>query len=144
MTKILFICHGNICRSPAAELIFCDLAKKRGVGDLFSVASAATSTEELGNPIYPPMRNELRRRGYDCAGKYAVQVTRADYDNYDLLVCMDARNVKNLLRLIGGDPDGKVRTLTEREIEDPWYTERYEKVCGEIAAGCENLLEALI
>lgn len=144
MIKILFICHGNICRSPAAEILFRDLAQKRGVGDRFTVASAATSTEELGNPVYPPMRAELSRRGYGCKGKYAVQVARSDYAKWDLFVCMDSRNVTNLLRLLGGDPDGKVRTLTAREIEDPWYTGRFAAVCDQIAAGCGALLEELL
>ena len=141
MTKILFICHGNICRSPMAEFIFRDLAEKSGVSDRFIVASAATSTEELGNPVYPPARSELARHGLSCKGKYAVQVTRADYRAYDRLICMDSYNVRNLLRLLGGDPEGKVEKLLEKDVEDPWYTGNYSKVYAEIEAGCKALLQ---
>ena len=144
MTKILFICHGNICRSPMAEFIFRDLAEKNGVSDQFIVASAATSTEEIGNPVYAPARNELARHGLGCKGKYAVQVTRADYLAYDRLICMDGYNVRNLLRLLGGDPAGKVEKLLEKDVEDPWYTGNFEKVYAQIEEGCKALLQAYL
>ena len=140
MVKLLFICHGNICRSPMAEFIFKDLAEKRGVAERFYVQSAATSTEELGNPVYPPARAVLARHGLSCKGKAAVQVSKRDYEAYDLLICMDSGNVRNLLRLLGGDPDGKVRKLNAQDVEDPWYTGNFEKVYSEIARGCEALL----
>ena len=106
---ILFICHGNICRSPMAEFIMKDMVEKAGLSDCFEIASAATSTEELGNSVYPPARRILAEHGIGCAGKTARQVTRREYDQWDLLICMDQRNVRNLMRIIGDDPEQKCR-----------------------------------
>ena len=117
MIKVFFICHGNICRSPMAEFIFKDMLTKQNLSSDFVVASAATSTEEIwngtGNPVYPPAREELAKHGISCAGKRAVQVTKADYQKYDYLLCMDTNNVRNLMRIIGKDPDDKVSLLLD-------------------------------
>ncbi len=153
MTKILFICHGNICRSPMAEFVFVHLARERGVGDLFSVASCATSTEEIirgvGNPVYPPAKRELARHGIGCDGKRAVQLKKSDYDAYDYLVCMDDNNVRNALRLLGGDPDHKLSKLMEHtsrggNVADPWYSGDFETAYRNIEEGCRALLEKLL
>ena len=153
MTKILFICHGNICRSPMAEFVFVHLARERGVGDRFSVASCATSTEEIirgvGNPVYPPAKRELARHGISCDGKRAVQLTKADYDRYDHLVCMDDNNVRNAMRILGGDPDGKVsklmdHTLRHGNVADPWYSGDFETCYRDIEEGCCALLKELM
>ena len=131
MIKILFICHGNICRSPMAEFIFKDMVSKQGLSDRFYIASAATSTEEIwngiGNPVYPPAREELAKHGIDCKGKRAVQLTKADYDKYDYILGMDHWNLKNMLRILKSDPEDKVKLLLDysddpRDIADPWYT----------------------
>ena len=148
MKKILFICHGNICRSPLAEFVFIDLAERAGVSDRFQAASAATSTEELGNPVYPPMRKVMAAHGLDPAGKRARQMTRADYDAYDLLIGMDDWNLRNIRRITGGDPDGKIFRLLDftdrpREVDDPWYTREFERCYDEIREGCEALLRHL-
>ena len=113
MTRILFVCHGNICRSPMAEFVMKDLVKKAGLESEFLIESAATSTEEIGNPVYPPARRKLAEHGIDCAGKTARQLTRADYDQYDLLIGMDRANLRNMRRICGGDPDGKIHLLME-------------------------------
>ena len=127
MTRILFICHGNICRSPMAEFYMKELVRREGAEQQFEIASAATSTEELGNPVYPPARRVLAAHGISCAGKTARQITRADYDRYDLLIGMDALNLRNMRRFFGGDPQGKISLLldyTDRpgDVADPWYT----------------------
>lgn len=152
MIRILFICYGNICRSPMAEYLLRDLADKQGVGHLLSIASAATSTEEIwngqGNPVYPPARQQLAKYGISCAGKRAVQVQKADYAKYDYLICMDNRNVRDLMRIIGSDPEKKVYQLLDftgssAEIEDPWFSGRFDAVFRSIKEGCEALLLAL-
>ena len=148
MYNILFICHGNICRSPLAEFVFIDLAERAGVSDRFQAASAATSTEELGNPVYPPMRKVMSAHGLDPSGKRARQMTRADYDAYDLLIGMDDWNIRNIRRITGGDPDGKIYRLLDftdrpREVDDPWYTREFERCYDEICEGCEALLRHL-
>ncbi len=149
MIKILFVCHGNICRSPMAEFVLKDLAAKAGVSGRFRIDSAATSAEELGNPVYPPARRKLREHGIDCAGKTARRMTRADYDAYDLLIGMDRANVRNMTRLCGGDPDGKIRMLMhycgqDREVADPWYTGDFEATWQDVSDGCRALLDALL
>ena len=145
----MFVCHGNICRSPMAEFIFKDLIKKRGVSDRFVVASCATSTEELGNPVYPPARAELARHGLDCSGKYAVQLKKSDYDNWDLFILMDDNNVRNMLRMIGTDPQNKMHKLldyTDRggNVADPWYYGNFDVTYADILEGCTALLDSLI
>ncbi len=156
MIKILFICHGNICRSPMAEFIFKHLLATHTppLTDQFYVASAATSTEEIwngvGNPVYPPARQELARHGISCEGKRAVQVTRADYDYYDYLICMDNNNLRNLSRIIGPDKDNKVSLLldyaerTGESIADPWYTGDFRTTYEDILQGSQGLLNFLL
>ena len=148
MHKILFVCHGNICRSPMAEFVMKDLVRKAGREAEFEIASAATSTEELGNPVYPPARRKLAEHGIGCAGKTARQLRRSDYDAYDLLIGMDDENLWNMRRLCGGDPEGKIRLLlddTDRPgpVADPWYTRDFEATWRDVEAGCRALLERL-
>lgn len=145
MTRVLFACHGNICRSPMAEFVMKDLVKKAGLESRFHIGSAATSTEEIGNPVYPPARRKLVEHGIDCAGKTARQLTRADYDRFDLLIGMDRANLRNMTRICGGDPDGKIRLLldfTERpgDVADPWYTGDFEATWRDVLEGCRGLL----
>ena len=148
MTRILFVCHGNICRSPMAEFVMKDLVKKAGLEDEFYIESAATSTEELGNPVHSGTRNMLAKHGISCNGKYARQMTRADYQEFDLLIAMDRWNLRNMERFTCGDPDGKVRLLmdyTDRpgEVADPWYTGDFRATWNDVLDGCVGLLEAL-
>ena len=148
MTSILFVCHGNICRSPMAEFIMKDLVKKAGLRDRYEIASAATSWEELGSPVYPPARRELALHGISYQGKTARQVTRKDYETYDALLCMDHSNVRNLLRIIGSDPQGKVHLLmdytdTPGEVSDPWYTGDFSRAYADIEKGCRGYLASL-
>lgn len=148
MAKILFVCHGNICRSPMAEFVMKELVKKAGLESLFQISSAATSTEEIGNPVYPPARRKLAEHGIGCSGKTARQITRADYDQYDLLIGMDSANLRNMRRICGGDPDGKIHVLMEYtdrpgDVADPWYTGDFESTWQDVLAGCSGLLELL-
>ena len=148
MIKILFICHGNICRSPMAEFVMKDIVAKAGRSAEFEIASAATSTEELGNPVYPPARAKLAEHGIGCAGKTARQLTRADYNKYDLLIGMDSANIRNMTRICGGDTDGKIRLLLDyigqhRDVADPWYTRNFEATWQDVLAGCTALLQQL-
>lgn len=148
MKKILFLCHGNICRSPMAEFIFQDLARQAGLERRFAVASAATSREEIGNDMYPPAKKCLRGHGVPFSPRAARQVTPQDYDDYDLLIIMDDLNRRNLERILPRDPAGKVRTLlsfTGRDavIPDPWYTDDFESAYRDIRRGCEALLASL-
>ncbi|MBD5162731.1 MAG: low molecular weight phosphotyrosine protein phosphatase [Oscillibacter sp.] len=149
MTKILFVCHGNICRSPMAEFIMKDMVKRAGLEDCFSIASAATSTEETGNPVYPAARRKLAEHGIACAGKTARRLTAEDYRRYDLLIGMDQANLRNMRRICGGDPAGKLRLLLEYagrpgdEVSDPWYTGDFEAAWLDIEAGCRGLLDRL-
>lgn len=145
MTKILFVCHGNICRSPMAEFVMRDLVQKAGLGEGFEIASAATSREELGNPVYPPARRKLAEHGIDCAGKTARQLTAADYGHYDKLIGMDGQNLRNMLRICGGDPEGKISRLldhTDRsgDVADPWYTGDFDQTWYDVERGCRALL----
>ena len=148
MKRILFICHGNICRSPMAEMIMKELVRRRHMERLFDIASCATSREELGNPVYPPARAELTRRGIPCERRGARQLTRRDYEDYDLLLYMDSWNVRNTLRIIGADPEGKVHKLLEYagrsdDVADPWYSDRFDIAYEDILSGCEALLALL-
>ena len=144
--RILFVCHGNICRSPMAEFVLKDMAERAGLP--LVIASAATSSEDLGAPVYPQARAELARHGLSCAGKTARQLTRRDYDDWDSIIGMDAWNLRNMQRLFGGDPEGKLRLLlsfagSDASIDDPWYTGRFEEVYAQIERGCRGLIEAL-
>ena len=147
MTKILFVCHGNICRSPMAEFIMKDMVKKAGLEEQFSIASAATSTEEIGNPVYPNARRKLAEHGIGCAGKTSRQLTAADYDRYDLLIGMDQANLRNMRRICGGQSD-KLHLLLEYagrsgDVADPWYTRDFDQAWRDIEAGCRGLLDRL-
>lgn len=149
MLRILFVCHGNICRSPMGEFIMKDLVEKAGLSAQFKIASAATSREELGNPVYPPARRKLSEHGIACNGKRARQITRTDYEEYDLLIGMDGANLRNMLRIFGGDPEGKCHMLmdyTERpgDVADPWYTGDFEATWKDILEGCQCLLKKLM
>ena len=149
MIKVLFVCHGNICRSPMAEFMLKKMAEERGMASRFSIASAATSTEEIwrgvGNPVYPPAKRELAAHGISCEGKRAVQVKKADYEAYDYLICMDSSNVRGLLRIVGPDRDNKVSLLLDwcgrngEAIADPWYTGNFKRTYADIADGLEGL-----
>lgn len=148
MTKILFVCHGNICRSPMAEFVMKDLVQKAGLEDQFEIASAATSTEELGNPVYPPARRELAEHGIGCAGHAARQLRKADYSRWDLLIGMDRANLRNMNRICGGDPEGKIHLLLEYagrpdEVADPWYTGDFRQTWDDVLEGCTALLAHL-
>lgn len=148
MIKILFVCHGNICRSPMAEFIMKDLVAKAGREHQFEIASAATSTEELGNSVYPPARRKLSGHGIRCDGKTARQLTRYDYDDYDLLIGMDSYNIRNMQRICGGDPAGKIHLLLEYtdrygDVADPWYTGNFDATWRDCLEGCQALLNTL-
>ena len=152
MTRILFVCHGNICRSPMAEFIMKDLVEKAGLSNQFQISSAATSTEEIwngiGNPVYPPARQKLAEHNISCEGKRAVQLQRSDYVKYDYLIGMDSTNIRNMHRMLGGDPEGKIAKLlsfagSDRDISDPWYTGDFETTYRDVIEGCESLLEQL-
>ena len=148
MIKILFVCHGNICRSPMAEFVMKDLVRQAGLESQFHIESAATSTEEIGNPVYPPARRKLAEHGIDCVGKTARQLKNSDYDQYDLLVGMDRANLRNMHRICGGDFAGKLRLLMDYtdhpgDVADPWYTDDFEATWRDVLAGCQGLLEQL-
>ena len=146
--KILFVCHGNICRSPMAEFVMKDMVKKAGLEGRFYIESAATSTEELGNPVYPPARRTLAEHGIGCAGKTARQMDRGDYERFDLLIGMDRANIRNMTRICGGDPEEKIRLLLDfagrpGEVADPWYTGDFDATWRDVEEGCECLLQYL-
>lgn len=140
MTKILFICHGNICRSPMAEFILKDMVAKSGAGDRFEIASAAVSREEIGNPVYPPAQRELQRHGIGCQGHHARQVTVEDYRHYDRIYYMDASNKRYLGRMLPMDDD-KIRPLLPRDVADPWYTGDFSKTWADLVEGCQKIME---
>ena len=147
--KILFVCHGNICRSPMAEFVMKDMVRRNNLESRFEIDSAATSREELGNPVYPPARRKLAENGIACAGHRARQMTKTDYDDFDLIVCMDRNNIRNALRITGGDPLRKIVLLLDyadragEEVADPWYTGDCDATWDDIASGCEGLLNKL-
>ena len=143
MIKILFVCHGNICRSPMGEYVLRDMVKKAGMADRFEIASAAVSTEELGNPVYPPARQELKRHGIDCAGHRARQITRRDLDYYDRILYMDRSNERWLNRMFPGQWQEKCRPLLDRDVADPWYTGDFTATWEDICEGCRKLMEEL-
>ena len=145
MVRILFVCHGNICRSPMAEFVMKALVREAGLEARYEIASAATSREELGSPVYPPARRELARHGIGCEGHAARQLTAADYDRWDYLVGMEPVNLRGMTRICGGDPRGKMRLLmsfagSREAIDDPWYTGRFDEVYRQIERGCRALL----
>lgn len=145
MKRILFVCHGNICRSPMAEFIMKDLVKKAHREEDFYIESASTSTEELGNPVYPPAQRKLAEHGISCKGKIARQVRRSDYDEFDLIILMDQWNLRNIRRIIPDDPEDKIHLLmdyTNRpgDVADPWYTGNFEATWQDCLCGCEALL----
>ena len=146
MKHILFVCHGNICRSPMAEFVMKDLVAKEGLTSEFHIESAATSTEEIGNEVYPPAKRKLAEHGISCKGKTARQMTWRDYDQYDLLIGMDEWNIRNMTRICGGDCEGKIRMLmdfTNRpgNVDDPWYTGNFETTWQDVLLGCKGVLE---
>ena len=147
MIKIMFICHGNICRSPLAEFIMKDLVKKEGFENDFYIASSATSTEEIGNPVYPPIARILDRLDINYSGKRATQVKKSDYDKFDYLICMDGNNLRNLSRIIGSDTENKVHLLLDFAdggyVSDPWYSGDFETCLKDVSRGCEALLKNL-
>lgn len=146
VTKILFVCHGNICRSPMAEFIMKDLVKKAGCEDDFYIESAATSTEELGNEVYPPAKRKLWEHGISCKGKTARQMTASDYGRFDLIVCMDDWNMRNMLRICGDDPENKMHKMMEYtdrggDVADPWYTGNFDATWRDCLEGCQGILK---
>lgn len=152
MIKVLFVCHGNICRSPMAEFIMKDIVKKAGKDNEFLIASSATSTEEIwngiGNPVYPPAKRELARHGLSCEGKRAVQIKKSDYEKWDMIICMDSKNLRNLYRIFGSDPDEKITKLMshagkDSDVSDPWYTGDFEGVYLDILEGCTALWNSI-
>ena len=148
MTKILFVCHGNICRSPMGMFLLRDMVQKRGISDAFRIDSAATSSEELGNGLYPPARRKLEAEGIPCCGHRARQLTRADYGAYDLLLGADSANIRNMHRICGADPEEKIHRLLDfstrpRDIADPWFTGDFDTAYRDICEGCEALLAKL-
>ena len=143
MVKILFVCHGNICRSPMAEFVMKDLAKKAGVEEKFEIASAAVSREEIGNPVYPPARRELQKHGIDCRGHKARQVTMADYHHFDRIYYMDRSNAHYLDRLLPRDLD-KIRPLLDHDVADPWYTGDFTQTWEDVLTGCKTILEEFL
>lgn len=153
MIKIMFVCHGNICRSPMAEFVLIDMVRRRGLEKDFVIASSATSTEEIwngiGNPVYPPAKAVLEGHGIDPSGKRAVQLKAGDYDKYDLFIGMDSANIRNMTRILGGDKRGKIHKLMEytgsnADVSDPWYTRDFGRCYKDIYAGCEALLNSLL
>lgn len=149
MIKILFVCLGNICRSPMAEFIMKDLVQKKGLSKEFYIESAATSREELGNPVYPPARRVLEKRGINCLHKRARQINAADGAKFDYIICMDSSNVRNTIRILGENNYGKIYKLLDftdspRDVADPWYTGDFSATENDVDKGCEALLEFIL
>ena len=149
MTRILFVCHGNICRSPMAEFIMKELVRQKGLSSRFYIESAATSSEEIGSPVYPPVRKLLAQRGISTEGKTARRITEGDYSRFDYIVGMDQNNLRNMLRHFGGDPEGKISLLMDhtgdnRDVADPWYTRDFRATEQDVDRGCAALLDKLL
>lgn len=148
MYKILFVCHGNICRSPMAEFVMKKIVSEAGMESQFEIASAATSTEEIGNAVYPPAQRKLEEHGIRCCGKVARQITRRDYQYYDAIVAMDTNNLRNLQRMLGKDEDHKISRLLDYtdhkgDVADPWYTGDFEATWRDVVKGCNALFQLL-
>ena len=150
---ILFVCHGNICRSPMAEFVLKDMVRRRGLEEQFHIESRATSSEEIwggrGNPVYPPARRMLAKHGISCDGKEAQRLTRVDYEDYDYIIGMDQENLRGMMRILGSDPAGKVSLLldhTDRpgSVADPWYTGDFESTWRDVVEGCTGLLKEIL
>jgi len=141
MYKVLFVCHGNICRSPMAEFVLKDMVKKAGRAGEFQIASVATSREELGNPVYPPARRELHSHGIPCDGHRARQITQKDVDNWDYIYYMDSNNARNLARMFPGET--KFRPFLPRNVADPWYSGDFTQTWEDVVEGCTRILEEL-
>lgn len=149
MKKIIFVCLGNICRSPMAEFVMKDVVAKAGLSHEFEIASAATSTYEIGNPVYPPARQKLAEHGIDCKGKTARQITKKDYYYYDYIVAMDQSNIRNLKNMLSSDPQGKISLLMDytsrpADVADPWYTGDFQATWDDVSEGCEALLKFIM
>jgi Protein-tyrosine-phosphatase len=143
--RVLFVCHGNICRSPMAEFVLKDMVERRGLADRFHIESAATTTDEIGNPVHPGTRRILAREGISCEGKTARQIAKADYDAFDVIIGMDDANMRSMERRFGGDPAGKLHKMmefagTDRDVADPWYTGDFETTYDDVRAGCTGLM----
>ncbi len=148
MIRVVFVCHGNICRSPMGEFIFKDMVKKRGIEDRFEIWSVAASREELGNPVYPPAARRLKQAGIDCKGHCARQIAKNDYEKADYILAAESWNIRNIERVIGEDKDRKIFRLLDfskkpRDIADPWYTNNFDTAFKDIFEGCESFLEYL-
>lgn len=149
MIKIMFVCHGNICRSPMAEFVFKDLVKKKGLEEKFFISSSATSTEEIGNSVYPPARKKLKEHNISCEGKYSIQLRAADYEKYDYIIAMEQVNIRNIFKIIKEDNEKKVFKLLDftknpKDIADPWYTGNFDITYKEILEGCNELLHYIV
>lgn len=148
MIRIMFICHGNICRSPMAEFVLKDMVKKRGLAEQFFISSSATSREEIGNPVHYGTKNKLAAHGIDTSGKYSVQLKKSDYADYDYLIAMDSLNLRNIGRIIPDDPENKICRLLDfcggGDIADPWYTGNFDDTYDDILRGCEALLKHIL
>ena len=145
----MFVCHGNICRSPMAEMMMKEAVRQRGIADRFLIASSATSTEEIwgsrGNPIYPPALDALKAHGIPCEPHYAVQLKKSDYEKYNYILCMDSLNLRNINRMLGADRDGKIHKLLDftddpRDVSDPWFTGKFERAYSDIERGISGFL----
>lgn len=146
--KILFVCHGNICRSPMAEFVMKDLVRQMGIEQQFEIASAATSREEIGNTVYPPARRKLAEHGISCDGKTSRQITMDDYRHYDYIIAMDQNNLRNLRKMLGEDVDDKISLLMDytsrpADVADPWYTGDFDATWNDVVEGCKGFITSL-
>ena len=146
MVRILFICLGNICRSPMAEFVFKDIVEKSGISDKFYVASAATSFYEIGNPVHNGTAKILDGLGISYSKKRAIHLEKSDYENYDYLICMDSANVRDTLKIVGEDTEKKIHKLLEfvdscEDVADPWYTGDFDRTYKDVLIGCKGLLK---